>query len=254
MSKHQFSKIIFGSITILLSLLYVKYDWSFWYIIFTLVLWISIIVYGSFTIGFNYHITSISKIKTQKKIIAITFDDGPSAYTPTILEVLKNNNAKASFFCVGKNILDKPEIVANIIEDGHIIGNHTFSHSRDFGFKSSKTILQEIEKTNEIILKLTGSLPKYFRPPFGVTNPNVSKAIEKSTLQLIGWNIRSFDTVTESETKIYNRIIRQIKPGSIILLHDTSEKTANVLAQLLTYLNKKKYICVTIDELIKNKI
>ena len=213
-----------------------------------------IIIYGSFQIKFNYFIPSFHQNTTTKeKIIALTFDDGPTEFTPKFLELLHKNNTKATFFCIGKQIKKHPEIFRKTIEDGHEIGNHTFSHSEKIGFFSFGKMLKEIEKCDEIIEEFGTIKTELFRPPFGVTNPKIAKAIQKFDKKSIGWNIRSFDTVIDDSDKILAKIIPQIKPGSIILLHDTSEKTYKVLAELLLFLERENYKMVTVSQLLNLK-
>ena len=114
-------------------------------------------------------------------------------------------------------------------------------------------MVEEIEKCDEVILNVGNTKTDLYRPPFGVTNPNIAKAIEKTHKKSIGWNVRSLDTVIDDEKKIFNRITKNLKKGSIILLHDTSEKTYNVLVELLLFLEREKYSTFTIDSIIKSE-
>ena len=184
-------------------------------------------------------------------MIALSFDDGPTKFTPRILKILEKNNAKATFFCIGKQIDQYPEILVELHRLGHHVGNHTYNHSAQNGFYSAKKIQEEIDSTDQLISKIIAQKPKLFRPPFGVTNPHIAKAITQTKHHVIGWNIRSLDTVIEDEKKLYNRITRQIKPGSIVLMHDTSDKTANVLEQLFVFLQQENYKVVPLNELLK---
>lgn len=121
------------------------------------------------------------------------------------------------------------------------------------GFKSTKNMVKEIQDNAKLIEEKVGVKDVYFRPPFGVTNPRIRRAVKKLNQTVIGWNIRSFDTVNHDEEMIFKRIKRRISPGSIILLHDTSDKTVNVVRSLLEYLKKEKYKSVTIHELLNLK-
>src|SRR5690606_14584733 len=118
---------------------------------------------------------------------------------------------------------------------------------------TKKEVFNEIASTQNIILQITGKIPNFFRPPFGVTNPNIARVCKENRVEVIGWNIRSFDTVIESENKILYRILDRLKKGSIILLHDTSAKTLNVLERLLIIMEKKQIQSVTVDELLNIK-
>jgi peptidoglycan/xylan/chitin deacetylase (PgdA/CDA1 family) len=253
MSRHQLSYIVFGFFTLIYVYGYLTYGWSLSYVVLGFILWFLLVLYGSFFIQTNYHLKAISKVKTDKKLVAITFDDGPTTFTKQVLEILDKHKAKATFFCVGKNVENNPEVFKSIIDKGHIIGNHTYSHSKDIGFSWSKTVKTEIEMTDRVIQKYSGFKPKYYRPPFGVTNPRIARALNKTEHIVIGWSIRSLDTLNHGENEIYNRVVRQIRPGSIILLHDTSERTANVLERLLIHLDSINYRSVTVEELLKEK-
>lgn len=209
--------------------------------VFCFILFSATVVWGSFDIQLKYFINSITQKKTKIKEVALTFDDGPTEFTPKFLDILKENNIKATFFCIGKQIEKFPETFQRIIAEGHIIGNHTYSHSNNTGFLSSPKMIEEIEKCDEVIFRIGNIKTNLYRPPFGVTNPNIAKAISKTQKKSIGWNVRSLDTVIDNEKKIYHRITKNLKPGSIILLHDTSEKTYLVLVELLLFLKRENY-------------
>jgi len=195
----------------------------------------------------NYFIESFIHKRTKIKEVALTFDDGPTEFTPKFLDILKEKNIKATFFCIGTQIEKYPEIFQRIINEGHAIGNHTYSHSNNTGFLSTSKMIEEILECDEVMLK-TGNIKTHlYRPPFGVTNPNITKAIKKTQKRSIGWNVRSLDTVINDDKKIYKRITKNLKKGSIILMHDTSDKSYKVLVDLLLFLEREKYSTFTID-------
>ena len=132
-----------------------------------------------------------------------------------------------------------------------MIGNHSFTHSKNIGFFSKEKMLEEISQTDISIAKFLGKKPRYYRPPFGVTNPNIAKALKDTKHYVIGWNVRSLDTKIKTEEKILKRIKSRISPGSIILLHDTSLKSLRVLEQLLVFLQENNYEAVTVEQLLK---
>ncbi|WP_232829201.1 polysaccharide deacetylase family protein [Aureibaculum luteum] len=201
----------------------------------------------------NYHVNALnSNPKTSKKQVAITFDDGPnSEFTPQVLTVLKKYNSKASFFCIGNHIEKHPKLVQQIVAEGHVVGNHSYSHSNTFDFFSKNKIVEEIISTNKLIYNLLKVNSKLFRPPFGVTNPAIKNAIKQTNLQVVGWNVRSFDTKIKEPKKILNRITKNLKAGDVILLHDSSKRTVVVLEQLLLFLQEHHYETVTVDELFE---
>lgn len=207
---------------------------------------------GSGLIGMNYHLKAFSSnASLGGKKIAITFDDGPNPYTERVLDILKANNIHATFFCIGSQIEKYPEIFKRIIAENHIVGNHSYSHSNKIGLFSKAEMISEIKRTDEIIFSHSGKKSNYYRPPFGVTNPNIAKALKVTKHRVIGWNIRSLDTKIQSEGKILKRIKKRLSPGSIVLLHDTSEKTVRVLEQLLVILSENQYEAVTVETLLK---
>jgi len=219
--------------------------------IFFFLIWLTLTIIGSFHIRWNYFLNALnSNPNFNKNAVAITFDDGPHPIiTPQILELLEKYNAKASFFCIGKQIEEHPELFKQIVEAGHIIGNHSYSHSNNFGFFSTKNVLEELKKTDDLIYGLTNKKVKLFRPPFGVTNPNISKVIKKTKHHVIGWNIRSLDTKIKDPKKIVERVIKNLKSGDVILLHDTNKRTVLVLEQLLLFLQEKQLETVTVEQL-----
>jgi peptidoglycan/xylan/chitin deacetylase (PgdA/CDA1 family) len=228
---------------------------SYWYVVLLLLIWGTLTIIGSFHIRWNYHIKSLHKnYKTAHNHIAITFDDGPHIeFTPQILDVLKHYEAKATFFCIGKHTKNHPELVNRIISEGHIIGNHTFTHSNNFGFFKTEAVLDELRKTNATIQSITGLDVKLFRPPFGVTNPRMKKVLSSIQLQSIGWSIRSLDTTSKTEDSIIRKIQKNLKKGDVVLLHDTSAKSLKILEQLLEFMKEQQLKSVTIPTLFNIK-
>ena len=218
-------------------------------------IWSVFIIIGSFFIRNNFFVKSLhSNKKDSLNKVAITFDDGPNPeFTIKALELLGKYNAKATFFCIGKHIEKHPELFKQIVAKGHTVGNHTYSHQANFGFFSKKRVVEELIKTQVIIEELTGLKAKLFRPPFGVTNPQISHAIKHLNLTSIGWNIRSLDTTFRNEKMVLKRITKKTRGGDIVLLHDNSFKTIRVLEQLLIFLKKNKLEAVSVDSLLKTK-
>ncbi|KQB38817.1 polysaccharide deacetylase family protein [Flavobacterium aquidurense] len=224
-----------------------------WFIAIVLI-WLGINAIGSSKISSNYHVKAFcnNPLETEKKI-ALTFDDGPSEFTVEVLELLKKYNAKATFFCIGKNIEAYPEILKQIIADGHLVGNHSYSHSKFFDFYNALQIKEEIEKTDELLEKFTSKKINFFRPPYGVTTPSIRRALKRTGHKVIGWNIRSLDGGTKNQKLIFNRIIKRISPGGIVLLHDTASHSVLVLEQFLQFLQQNNYKVISIEELLNLK-
>jgi len=140
---------------------------------------------------------------------------------PEILHLLQQHAVKATFFCIGKRIPGNESILQQIKEDGHIIGNHSYSHHFWFDMFSSKKMLQDLRLMDEEVERVAGVQPKLFRPPYGVTNPNLSKAITSGGYTPIGWSVRSMDTVIKDERKLLAKINKGLHPGAVFLFHDT---------------------------------
>ncbi len=212
--------------------------------------YITLVVIGVFNIQMNFFLKSYCRGSIEKKEIALSFDDGPNTqFTPQLLDILSENNIIATFFCIGEKINKQNSLVKKIDDQGHFIGNHSFSHSVLFDFKLPSRMLKEINATNESIYKAIGKKPRFFRPPFGITNSFLARALEKTNMISIGWSLRSLDTVKKQE-KVLKRIKRKIHPGDIILLHDTSEKTLNVVRELISWLKTIDYKIVGLDKLL----
>ena len=253
MLKHKYISILCISVLTLLIILSFFTEISSYFYFSVIFLWLSITIWGVFDIKSCYFINTICSNPTiEGKKIAITFDDGPHEMTEKVLEVLAKYNAKATFFCVGSQIEKHQDIFKKIIQEGHIVGNHSYSHSDFFGFFSTQKVFDELQKTNDIIRNVSGKKVNFFRPPFGVTNPKIRRAISLTKHKVIGWNIRSLDTVIKNEIVVFERVKRNVVPGGIILFHDTSLKSVNVLEQLLLFLQSENYEVITIDVLLNS--
>ncbi len=241
MTKHFYNILFF---IILLTFCYVA-KLPFYAFIIVSIIFVGLVSWGVFDIRQSYFIKTIYFLKKRpQKTVCLSFDDGATELTPRFLDLLKEFNVKALFFCIGKQIEKYPEIIERIKSEGHLIGNHTFTHSPKNCFTSAKKMRQEIEKTDIALLKL-GIKTDLFRPPYGITNPQIAKAIRLTRKKVIGWDIRSLDTVIKDENRLFKRIISKLSHGNIILMHDTSERTLNVLERLLRHLKENNYEITT---------
>jgi len=254
MLKHRYIKPI-GLSGIILLLVAIYFHIMTWYIlVIWLLFWVGLTIWGSFDIRLNYFLKALHHQKnSSKNAIALTFDDGPHPNTNQILDLLQKHQMKATFFCIGTQVEKHPEIVQRMVNEGHIIANHTYTHTSKMGFLSKEKLINEIEKCNDVIEKATGKKAMLYRPPFGVTNPNIAKTVEKSELTVIGWNVRSLDTIIASEEQLLKRLLRRISAGSIVLLHDNRAVTLQILERLLISLQKKQLTSVTVSDLLNIK-
>lgn len=254
MITHKNISFFFIFLLLLLLLLNFYIAINIWWFVVIILVWLGINAFGSSRISSNYHVKAFCNNPSEKeKKIAITFDDGPSVFTLEVLELLKKYNAKATFFCIGKNIEIHPEIVKQIIAQGHLVGNHSYSHSKFFDFYNAKKITEELQKTDSLLEKFTSKKINFFRPPYGVTTPSIRRALQITGHKVIGWNIRSLDGGTKNQNLIFNRIIKRVSPGGIVLLHDTGSHSVLVLEQFLQFLQQNNYEVISIEELLNLK-
>ncbi|PWT73253.1 MAG: polysaccharide deacetylase family protein [Bacteroidetes bacterium] len=241
----------FIALIIILVIYQLYFGASFGIYAFAIIPYILVLVYGSCFIGSGFYLPVICDAKTEKKHIALSFDDGPDAeFTPAILDILKKNEVEAAFFLIGKRLEDHPSISQLIDAQGHIIGNHSYSHDAWFDLYSSKKMKEDLKRVNDLVKQLTGKYPQLFRPPYGVTNPNLAKAVKDGEYISIGWNIRSFDTVIHNKEKLLRRILNDLKPGAIILLHDTSPTMVSILPDLINQIKSHGFELIRLDKML----
>lgn len=194
--------------------------------------------------------------RTATKQIALTFDDGPSkVYTEEILEILRENDAKATFFMIGKNAKEHPDIVLKVSDSGHEIGNHTWSHPNMRKLTAEK-IGEEISKTQEILKEITGASPVLFRPPGGYLSNDIVDKITSNGCRTVLWSWRqdTRDWERPSVDSIISSVLSNLKDGDIILFHDYNtgkSPTPEALRVLLPKLRDMGYEFVTVSELVK---
>src|ERR1044071_1258036 len=156
----------------------------------------------------------------SKPRVALTFDDGPNEpYTSQILEILKKENVRATFFMVGKNVDTYPEAARKVAQDGHVIGNHSYSH-RNLILETDGKVRREIKLAEDSILKATGVRPTLFRPPFGADDPLTFHQTEKMGYVVVKWSVSAKDWREPGTAKILGNVLNHIDNGAIILLHD----------------------------------
>jgi len=245
----QYIAILFVVLLGIITYLYFRGIIGFVWLPVFCVLYVTLLYFGVTQIQWNFYISSYNK-GNNKHFIALTFDDGPNTETSAILDVLRQEQVKAAFFCIGKHIEQDQALVLRMYDEGHVVGNHSYYHSSGFDWMSSKRMLAEIEKCNSLIRKITGRQPHMFRPPYGITNPNLSRAVKRSGMASIGWSLRSFDTVARDGEQLKNRIINKLSGGDIILLHDSVPLTREILTDLIRQARKKGFTFVRIDQLL----
>lgn len=184
----------------------------------------------------------------NKKYIALTFDDGPSAATtPKVLEVLADKKVKATFFLLGQNAKEYPKLVQQIQEEGHELASHSYSHPQLTAL-TKEQVTKEVRETDKAIFNATGSLPRTFRPPYGAVNPEVAKAIGKPVIQ---WDIDSLDWQSKNKHSVVQVVKQTSHPGGIVLMHDIQQSTADGLASIIDHLKRDGYEFLTIEEMFQ---
>ncbi|MCL1859027.1 MAG: polysaccharide deacetylase family protein [Oscillospiraceae bacterium] len=194
-----------------------------------------------------FGITSDAKEKENKKYIALTFDDGPHpVYTAKILDILEEKKIAATFFIVGFRAELHPDALKRMKKLDCEIGNHTYSHADLSGNNVKNGVTYEIEKCSEAIFAATGEYPVVYRPPFG----KISKANEKRVpLKKILWTVDSLDWNIKNKDKVIRNVVKNVKDGSIILMHDFYESTLRALPDIIEVLSDEGYEFVTVSEL-----
>jgi peptidoglycan/xylan/chitin deacetylase (PgdA/CDA1 family) len=189
--------------------------------------------------------------KTTDKIIAITFDDGPvSEGTPQVLQILKDANVEAAFFCIGERIAGNETIIRQLDAEGHIIGNHSYTHAALFDLFLSKKMLAEMQQVDNDLYAVIGKKTRLFRPPYGVMNPNLKNAIIKGGYLPIGWSVRSYDSMATDADALLQKVTLQMKPGAIFLFHDRCPVTVAMLPNFLGEVKAKGYRVVRVDKML----
>jgi len=187
----------------------------------------------------GFFLPIISKSQTGSKCMALTFDDGPTPETtPGILELLARYNIKATFFVIGKKAEKYPELIRDILTAGHTIGNHSWKHDSLLMLRSQQTLHADIHKSQQLFATF-GVRPLLFRPPVGITNPLLRTVLQKEKLQAVTFSCRAFDGGNRKITNLAERILKKLKKGDILLLHDLApqkELDVSVFLKELTIL------------------
>ncbi|MEC0266790.1 polysaccharide deacetylase family protein [Paenibacillus anseongense] len=198
----------------------------------------------------------INNVKKDGLKVALTFDDGPDEkYTPLILDILKKEQVKATFFVVGEHAKEHPKMMKRLVDEGHAIGNHSWDHV-NLSEATADKIQSEIGSTDDMIKQITGVVPTLFRAPYGAVSPQVLNVSMQSGHQVIGWSVDTLDWDGKSVSQILSNVRKEVGPGAIILQHFAGGKhgklgnTVEALPQIISYLRQKGYTLVTVPELL----
>jgi len=222
----------------------------------------------SFTVFFDQAVIvrrdTIYHISSSEKVVALTFDDGPSpVWTPKILDVLKEAQVKATFFMLGMHAQRYPDVARRVAEEGHEIGNHTYDHHGVFYYKPEE-LNREVSDAEKIIKSITGIKTKYFRPPKAWLTRKEKEQLKEMGYETVLWSLNSKDWVTFDDRYIVKYILHHVRPGDILLFHDSGgvfkpeggkrKETVKAVGRLIEKLRERGYRFVTISELLKLQV
>jgi peptidoglycan-N-acetylglucosamine deacetylase len=219
-------------------------------LIFVIVVFAGFLAYGSMNISSGYYCRVLCSAGTDEKKIALTFDDGPDkTFTPAIMDVLNKHDIKAVFFVIGQKAEENPDLIRSIVAGGHVVGSHSYSHHFFFDLFGSQKMVEELQKTESVLGQIVNRKIRLFRPPYGVTNPPLARALKNMKYDIIGWSLKSKDTVLR-DGPLFDRLIKRVKPGDIILFHDTKAHTAEVLDKFIIFAGENNYSFERADRLL----
>ena len=205
--------------------------------------------------SFQFYGNLVSQIQTDQKVVALTFDDGPTENTATILAVLAELDVKATFYVTGREIEKFPEEARMLVEAGHELGNHSYSHTR-MAFKSPSFIQEEIDSTNLLIRESGYTGPIHFRPPYGKKLIFLPRYLKSLDMKTIMWDIEpeTYPDIAVSAGAITAHVVENVQPGSIILLHvmyDSRTESVKAVTDIVTQLRQQGYEFKTVNELLE---
>ncbi|KEO84289.1 polysaccharide deacetylase family protein [Tumebacillus flagellatus] len=194
----------------------------------------------------------VREVATNEKVVAFTFDDGPYPNTPRILDILAQYGAKATFFTIGKRAEWLPDTVRRVAQEGHELANHTYNHP-SMRKISSEELHEEITHASTVLEKIAHVKPVLFRPPGGYYNDMIVNTARADHCTVIMWspNLDTGDWKRPGVHKIVQRVLKNVRNGSIVLFHDREAQTGQALEQLLPALQKQGYSFVTVSELLE---
>ena len=221
--------------------------WRYWRTVFGVVAAGAVLLIG----GLTGHVTRDDNPSCSVvKCVALTFDDGPGPYTDRLLQVLKDNDAKATFFLIGNKVAANPAGAKRIVDAGMEIGSHTWEHP-NMTTIPPEDIAGQFSRANDAITAATGRTPALWRPAGGLSNDAVRQVAGKFGLAEILWDVIPFDWANDSNTAATRALLMsQIKPGSVVLFHDTYSSTVDLVYQFIPVLKANGYRLVTVSELL----
>ena len=224
--------------------------WRYWRTVAGVVAAAAVVAIGAFTGHVRFAHANDVVDCAQVKCVALTFDDGPTPYTDRLLDILSANKAKATFFEIGNKVAANPAGAKRVVDAGMEIGNHTWEHPNMTTLPPAD-VPDQLSRANDAIAAATGVTPKLWRPPGGLTDAGVNEQAAKIGLAGILWDVIPYDWINDSNTAASRYLLMtQIKPGSVVLLHDTYSSTVDLVYQFIPVLKANNYHLVTVSQLL----
>jgi peptidoglycan/xylan/chitin deacetylase (PgdA/CDA1 family) len=224
--------------------------WRYWRTVAGAAAAAAIVAVGAFTGHVRFAHANDVVDCAQVKCVALTFDDGPTPYTDRLLSILTANKAKATFFEIGNKVVANPAGAKRVVEAGMELGNHTWEHP-NMTTLPPDDVPSQLSRTSDAISAATGVTPKLWRPPGGLTNAAVNEQAGKAGLAGILWDVIPYDWINDSNTAASRLLLMsQIKPGSVVLLHDSYSSTVDIVEQFIPVLKANDYHFVTVSQLL----
>jgi len=200
---------------------------------------------------------ALARGKTGTRRVALTFDDGPHPVTTrAVLELLRQSDARATFFVLGHKVEAHPDVIREIHAAGHTLGIHGFQHDRLFSFRSPRYAQKQVERTRQAIARACGVMPSLFRPPVGFASYRTFRGAERARARIIAWSVRSLDGLASADpSRVAKRVIERLEDGAIVLLHDAAERddftpaSIAALPEILRALRERGLAAVGVDRL-----
>ena len=250
MKRWRIAAIIWLSIASAMVWGFINFNMPVLFLVAFAALFAAFVAYASLTLPARIFVDA--NCKGEPGTLALTFDDGPHpVHTPALLDLLAKENVRAGFFCIGRHVDAYPAIAARIVNDGHAIGIHSQDHHWSWGILPTREVQRQITLCANAIHAATGRRTELFRPPFGVTNPNIARAVRRTGVRTIGWDLRTFDTVRAPD-QVMRNIERRKVPGTIAVLHDTQPGTIELVARVIAHCRRNGTTLVRCDTHLQN--
>lgn len=217
-----------------------------------------LLAYGIFRPGSVLLYPTVTHGPRGRACVALTFDDGPDPeVTPRVLDALARHNAHTTFFVIGRALAEQPELARRIAAEGHTLGNHSWRHGRLQNFYRRKDFELEITRGEEAIRAVTSEPQPLYRPPIGIKSPALARIAYRRGMRVVAWSLHSRDTRIRDPERIARRVLKKVRPGDIILMHDGHDlphksrpACAEALEMILQGLDERGLECVSVPELL----